>query len=62
MCNSRTAHSALIVRNMCTEWYEGIAQLLSLAEFESHLLNFILLAEPLTDEGEEESGVPRENP
>ena len=28
-------------------WYEGTAQLLSLTELKSHLLSFILLAEPL---------------
>ena len=42
-------------------WYEGTAQLFSLTELKSHL-TFILLAEPLTDEGGEETGVPRENP
>ena len=47
----------------CATWYEGTAQLLSLIEFELHLFElFILLAEPLTDEGGEETGVPRENP
>ena len=39
--------------------YEGTAQLLSLTEFKSHLLEIYLLAELLTDEGGEES---RENP
>ena len=44
-------------------WYEGTAQLLSLTELKSHLfLRFIVLAEPLTDEGGEETGVPGENP
>ena len=42
--------------------YEGTAQLLGLTRFKSHLLEFILLAEPLTDEGEEETRVPREKP
>ena len=44
-------------------WYEGTAQLLSLTEFKSHLFElYFILAEPLTDEGGEETGVPRENP
>ena len=44
-------------------WYEGTAQLLSLTEFKSHLFQiFILLAESLTDEGGEETGVHGENP
>ena len=50
------------VQIMCATWYEGTAQLLSLTELKSHLFNFILLAEPLTDEGGEETGVPGENP
>ena len=43
-------------------WYKGTAQLLSLTEFKSHLIELYLLAEPLTNEGGEETGVPRENP
>ena len=45
-------------------WYEGTAQLLSLTEFNLNriYLSFILLAKPLTDEGEEETRVPGENP
>ena len=43
-------------------WYEWTAQLLSLTEFKSHYLSFILLAELLTGEGEEETGLPGENP
>ena len=42
--------------------YEGTAQLLSLTEFKSHYFSFNLLAEPLTDEGGEETGAPGENP
>ena len=42
-------------------WYEGTAQQLSLTELKSHFcLSFILLAEPLTDEKGEETGVPGE--
>ena len=44
-------------------WYKGTAQLLSLTEFKSHLFQlYFLLAEPLTDEGREEAGVPGESP
>ena len=49
----------------CATWNEGTAQLLSLTECKSHLFEnivFIALAEPLTDEGGEETGVPGENP
>ena len=44
--------------------YEGTAQLLSLTEFKSLFFknSFNILAEPLTDEGGEETGVPGENP
>ena len=41
-------------------WYEGTAQLLSLLK--SHLFQLYFLAEPLTDEGVEETGVPGETP
>ena len=38
VCKSRAAHRAIITCNMlCTTWYEGTAQLLSLTEFKSHL-------------------------
>ena len=40
---------------------EGTSKLLSLIEFKSYL-NFNLLADPLTDEGGEETGVPGETP
>ena len=43
-------------------WYEETAQLLSLTELKSHLFTFILLAEPLTEEGGEKTGVPGGNP
>ena len=43
-------------------WYEGTAQLLSMTKSKSHLFELYLLAEPLTDEGGEETGVPGENP
>ena len=42
-------------------WYEGTAQLLSLSLNQIYL-SFILLAEPLTDEGGEETRIPGENP
>ena len=43
-------------------WYEGTAQLSSLTESNHIYFSFILLAEPLTDEGGEETGVHGENP
>ena len=46
----------------CATWYEGTAQLLSLTELDRIYFSFVLLAEPLSDEGGEETGVPRENP
>ena len=62
MCKSCATHPSLITCSIPgATLYEGTAQLLSLTEFKSHLCNFILLAEPLTDGGEE-IGVPRENP
>ena len=44
--------------------YEGTAQLLNLTNFNGiyFIFSFILLAEPLTDEGGEETGVPRGSP
>ena len=48
------------VQIMCNT--AGTAQVLSLTEIESHFFRFILLAEPLTDEGGEETRVPGENP
>ena len=49
MCKSRATHWALITCNIsCVTWYERTAQLLSLAEFRSHLFfSFILLAETI---------------
>ena len=43
-------------------WYEETAQLLSFTEFKLHLFELYLLAEPLTNEGGEETEEPRENP
>ena len=60
MCKSRAAHRAFTTCNMpCATWYEGTAQLLSVTELKPL---FVLLAEQLTDEGGEETGVPGENP
>ena len=57
---SRAAHRALITCKMsCATWYEGTAQLSSLTELKSHLFELYSLAEPLADEGGEETGVPR---
>ena len=47
---------------LCATWYEGTAQLLSLTGFNRVSLSFILLAEPFTDDGGEETGVPGEKP
>ena len=48
---------------VCVTWYGGTAQLSSLTELNSRVyFTFVLLAEPLTDEGGEETGEPRENP
>ena len=44
----------------CATWYEGTAQLLSWQKLDRICLIFILWAEPLTDDGGEETGVPRE--
>ena len=52
-CNTTIAYNAPDVM-LCATWYEGTAQLLSLTELKSHFFElFILLAEPLTDEGGE---------
>ena len=59
-CNTSGAYHVQHVM-LCAMWYEGTAQPLSLTEFNSHLFElFILLAEPLTDEGGEETEVPGE--
>ena len=60
-CNTSGANHVQLVVLRAT-WYETTAQLLSLTEFKSHFFKgFILLAEPLTDEGGEETGVPGES-
>ena len=47
----------------CAKWYEGTAQLLRVGIVEiAFIFSFILLSEPLTDEGGEETGVPGEIP
>ena len=56
MCKSRATH------RVRATWQEGTAHLFSLTELKSHLSSFILLAEPLTDAGGEETGVPGEIP
>ena len=43
-------------------WYEGTVQLLRLTDLKSHLFELYSLAEPLTVEGGEETGVPGEKP
>ena len=59
-CNTSSAYQVQNVVLRAT-WYEGTAQMLSLTELKSHLFELILLAEPLTDEGMEETGVSGEN-
>ena len=62
VCKSCATHSACITCNMpWATWYKGTAQLLSLTDFRSHIFSFILLSEPLTNKGGEETGVPGEN-
>ena len=56
-CDTLSAYLVQYVMLRVT-WYEGTAPLLRLTEFKSHLLSSFLLAEPLTDEGGEETGVP----
>ena len=46
---------------LCATWYEGTTQLLSLTEFKIYF-SFILLAEQITNEGGEETGVRIETP
>ena len=55
-CNTSSAYYVQHIVIHAT-WYKGTAQLLMLTDFKSHLLSFILLAEP----GGEETGVPRKN-
>ena len=58
-CNTSCAYHAQM---QCATWYEGTAQLLCRTELKSHLLELYLYwPKPLTDEGGEETGVPREN-
>ena len=48
VCKSRATRRALITCNVsCATWYEGTAQLLSLAELKSHYFSFVLLAETI---------------
>ena len=63
VCKSCATHQTLSMCNMsCATWYKGTAQLLSLTDLNHIYFSFILLAETLTDEGGEETGVPGENP
>ena len=62
---SRVAHRALITYNMlCYDQRGTVGQLCSKVWQSLHRIyfSFILLAEPLTDEGREETGVSGENP
>ena len=58
-CNTSSAYHVQHVVFRAT-WLEGTAPLLSLTELNLHLFE-LLLSEPLTDEGGEETGVPGEN-
>ena len=65
MCKSRATHPALITCNMSSYVPHGMKGQLSYQVWQSLnriYLSFILWAEPLTDEGGEETGVPGENP
>ena len=63
MWESRATHRVFITCNLpCASWYEVTAQLFSLIEFKHIYLSYISLAEPSTNEGGEETGVPGENP
>ena len=63
MYKSRATHQALIMCSMSyATWYKGTAQLLSLTSLDHIDFSFMLLAEPFTDEGVEETRVPGENP
>ena len=49
VCKSRAAHPALITCNMsCATWYEGTAQLLSSADFKSHLFELYFIGWAIT--------------
>ena len=44
VCKSHATHGVPFTCNMsCTMWYDETAQLLSLTEFESHLLTYVLM-------------------
>ena len=58
-CNTSSTHHMQHVM-LLAMWYERTAQLLNMREFKLYLFE-LLLAEPLTDEGGEESAAPREN-
>ena len=63
-CNTSSAYHVQHVVLRAT-WYEGTAQLLSLTEVKSHLLELYLTGwtiKPIKDEGREKAGVPGENP
>ena len=65
VCKSRATHRALITCNMSCYVPRGTKGQLSYQVWQSLnriYLSFILLAEPLTDKGREETGVPGENP
>ena len=62
MCNASSPYHVKHVMLYAT-WYTGTAQLYKVWQSLNYIyLSFILLAEPLTDEGGEETGVPIENP
>ena len=64
VCKSRAMRTFFTCNMSCCVpcGTEGQLSHLSLTEFKSYYLTFILLAEPLTDEGGEETGVPGANP
>ena len=65
VCKSRATHRALITCNMSCYVPRGTKEQLSYTVLQSLnrvYLSFILLAEPWTDQGGEETGVPGENP
>ena len=62
-CSCVPTHPAIITCSaLRATWYEGTAQLLSLTQLNRIYFSIIILAEPLTDEGGVETGVPGENP
>ena len=60
-CNTSSAYHVQQVVLHAT-WHNWTAQILSWQNWNRIYLSSILLAEPLTNEGGEETGVPRENP